>query len=144
MLRKSILEKRPEIEDIFLKVIDASTAGSPMDEDIKWTNLSQANIALKLKEKGFKVVVTDIKPIPIEDVEFYIDDVTAPKLEIYSDSSLIYSIRPPPEIVPYILRVAKTVNADVLIRPFGNEFYSGRLINYKNERFYVWRDGVDI
>jgi uncharacterized UPF0146 family protein len=101
-------------------------------------------VALKLKENGFKVVVTDIKPIPIEDVEFYIDDVTAPKLEIYSDSSLIYSIRPPPEIVPYILRVAKTVNADVLIRPFGNEFYSGRLINYKNERFYVWRDGVDI
>ena len=61
--RKSILEKRPEIEDIFLKVIDASTAGSPMDEDIKWTNLSQANIALKLKEKGFKVSITVVKQL---------------------------------------------------------------------------------
>ncbi|WP_457549080.1 UPF0146 family protein [Archaeoglobus sp.] len=97
-------------------------------------------VALKLKENGFRVVVTDINPIPIKDVEFYIDDITAPKLDIYSNSSLIYSIRPPPEIVPFILKVAKIVRADVLIRPFGNEFYSGKLVNYKNERFYVWRD----
>ncbi len=100
-------------------------------------------VALKLKENGFKVVATDIKPIPIRDVEFYIDDITAPKLEIYSNSSLVYSIRPPPEIVPYILKVAKVVNADVLIRPFGNEFYSGKLVNYKGERFYIWRDKVE-
>ena len=61
--RKSIIEKRPGIEDAFLKAIDASTAGSPMDEDVKWTNLSQANIALKLKEKGFDVSITVVKKL---------------------------------------------------------------------------------
>ncbi|ADB57513.1 UPF0146 family protein [Archaeoglobus profundus] len=100
-------------------------------------------VALKLKENGFRVVATDIRHIPIKDIEFYIDDITTPRLEIYSNSSLIYSIRPPPEIVPHILRVAKEVKADVLIRPFGNEFYSGKLINYRGERFYVWRDGIE-
>ncbi len=61
--RKSIIEMRPDIGETFLKVIDASTAGSPMDEDIKWTNLSQANIALKLKEKGFGVSITVVKQL---------------------------------------------------------------------------------
>jgi len=56
--RKSTLEIMPDIDDVFLEVIKDSTAGSPMDEDIKWTNLSQNKIALKLGEKGFKVSVT--------------------------------------------------------------------------------------
>ena len=56
--RKSILETAPAIGDAFLKVVEDSTAGSPMDENIKWTNLSRPAIALKLKEKGFPVSVT--------------------------------------------------------------------------------------
>jgi len=58
--RKSTLAITPGIGEAFLEVIDNSTAGSPMDESIKWTNLSRANIALKLAEKGFKVSVTVI------------------------------------------------------------------------------------
>jgi len=61
--RKSIIATRPEIGDAFLKVIDDNTAGSPMDENIKWTNLSQAKIALKLKEEGFTVSVTVVKQL---------------------------------------------------------------------------------
>lgn len=56
--RKSILETRPAIGDAFLNVVEDSTAGSPMDESIKWTNLSRPAIALRLKEKGFSVSVT--------------------------------------------------------------------------------------
>ncbi len=56
--RKSIIATRPEIGEAFLEVIDNSTAGSPMDADVKWTNLSRENIALKLAEKSFKVSVT--------------------------------------------------------------------------------------
>jgi len=34
------------------------TAGSPMDERVKWSNLSRPAIAEKLAEKGFRVSVT--------------------------------------------------------------------------------------
>ena len=96
-------------------------------------------VALELRRKGFNVIATDIREIPIRYVNFVLDDVTNPKLEVYSGSSLVYSIRPPPEIVPYIVKVGKSVGADVLVRPFGNEFYNGKLLNYKGERFYIWR-----
>lgn len=59
--RKAILDTTPNINDAFLEVIEDSTAGSPMDEDIKWTNLSQNKIALKLEEKGFKVSTTVVQ-----------------------------------------------------------------------------------
>lgn len=96
-------------------------------------------VALELKRRGFEVVATDVRVIPVVGIEFFLDDVTNPRMEIYLNSSLIYSIRPPPEIVPYIVEIARKVNSDLLVRPFGNEFYSGKLVNYKGERFYIWR-----
>ncbi len=42
----------------FLEVIKEHTAGSPMDETIKWTNLSRPEIADNLTKKGYKVSVT--------------------------------------------------------------------------------------
>ncbi|HIP63340.1 MAG TPA: hypothetical protein EYH04_04420 [Archaeoglobus profundus] len=97
-------------------------------------------IAKILAEKGLDVVVTDIKPIeiPYDNIKFVIDDIMSPKKEIYKGASLIYSLRPPPELYSYILSIAKDVKADCLIRPFGNEFASGKLVNYKGERFYLW------
>ncbi|HIP25686.1 MAG TPA: hypothetical protein EYG81_04430 [Archaeoglobus profundus] len=97
-------------------------------------------IAKILAEKGLDVVVTDIKPIKIfcNNIKFVIDDIMNPKMEIYKKASLIYSIRPPPELYFYILSIAKVVKADCLIRPFGNEFANGKLINYKGEKFYLW------
>lgn len=56
--RKSVLAEREGLGEAFLAVIDAHTAGSPMDESIKWTNLSRPSIAEKLEEQGFKVSVT--------------------------------------------------------------------------------------
>jgi len=58
--RKSVLATTKGIDEAFLEVIEGSTAGSPMDENIKWTNLSQKKLASKLKEKGFGVSVTVI------------------------------------------------------------------------------------
>ena len=56
--RKPIIETSEGIEESFLEVIEEHTAGSPMDETIKWTNLSRPAIAKKLKNKGFPVSVT--------------------------------------------------------------------------------------
>ena len=56
--RKRVIEEQPEINEAFLKVIEQNTAGSPMNEEIKWTNLTRGQIAEKLIEEGFDVSVT--------------------------------------------------------------------------------------
>ncbi len=53
--RKPELEKNPDLNVVFLLLIKEHTAGDPMDETIKWTNLSCAEICLLLADKGFKV-----------------------------------------------------------------------------------------
>jgi len=53
--RSPVLEKHPDINDVFLQLIKEHTAGDPMDEKVKWTNLSCADIASLLAKKGFKV-----------------------------------------------------------------------------------------
>jgi len=56
--RKSALELIEGLDNAFLKAIHDNTAGSPMDETIKWTNLSRVAIAEKLKDQGIDVSVT--------------------------------------------------------------------------------------
>lgn len=56
--RKSILQTVEGINDAFMEVVTAHTAGSPVNENIKWTNLSRPSIAKTLKAKGFPVSVT--------------------------------------------------------------------------------------
>ncbi len=56
--RKHVLSTTPELDDIFLELLKNNTAGSPMDETIKWTNLSRLAIAERLEKQGFKVSVT--------------------------------------------------------------------------------------
>jgi len=53
--RKPIIETTSVLDEAFLEVIEDHTAGSPMSETIKWTNLDQKSIANKLKDKGLKV-----------------------------------------------------------------------------------------
>jgi len=56
--RKSILTTTPELDGAFQRVLENHTAGSPMDETIKWTNLTREEIAVLLQEEGFSVSVT--------------------------------------------------------------------------------------
>lgn len=79
-----------------------------------------------------------IKKFVHGDIIYMVDDITNPRIEIYKNSSLIYSIRPPFEIQQDIIKVAKMVNADCIIRPlYGDEPVTGKLINYKGEFFYL-------
>jgi len=61
--RKSILLTREGMDKAFLEVIADSTAGSPMDETIKWTNLSRKEIRSRLSEKGFEVDVDIVRQL---------------------------------------------------------------------------------
>ena len=56
--RKSAFEKIAGLDEAFLKVLNEHTAGSPMDEQIKWTNLNRSQIAKLLKAEGISVSVT--------------------------------------------------------------------------------------
>ncbi len=65
--RKAILQTTPEINAAFLDVIKNHTAGSPMDEKIKWTNLTREKIVLRLAEAGFAVSVTIVDQLLVEN-----------------------------------------------------------------------------
>lgn len=56
--RKSAMETIKGLDAAFLKVIAQHTAGSPMDEMVKWTNLTRQEIAELLKGEGIAVSVT--------------------------------------------------------------------------------------
>jgi len=53
--RKLELEKHLDIDEVFLDILKEHTAGDPMDEKVKWTNLTGGEIAVLLSKKGFKV-----------------------------------------------------------------------------------------
>lgn len=53
--RKSILSTRIGIDVAFLEVLKNHTAGDPMNESIKWTNLTDKEIASGLQEAGFTI-----------------------------------------------------------------------------------------
>lgn len=56
--RKAALETLVGLDGVFLSVIAKHTAGSPMDETVKWTNLTRQEIAQLLSEQGISVSVT--------------------------------------------------------------------------------------
>ena len=46
------------LDEALLRVLERYTAGSPMDETLKWTNLKRHEIAALLQEEGIRVSVT--------------------------------------------------------------------------------------
>jgi hypothetical protein len=61
--RKLVMDKIMGLDDAFLSVIADHIAGSPMDETIKWTNLSRKAIVENLEKKGINVSVTVVKQL---------------------------------------------------------------------------------
>lgn len=56
--RKPAFETIAGLDEAFLKVLSEHTTGSPMDEQVKWTNLNRPQIANLLKAEGISVSVT--------------------------------------------------------------------------------------
>ena len=104
------------------------------------------NVAIKLS-RCFKVIVTDI--IDVDQIDekirgIYVkDDISNPRLSIYTGASLIYSIRPPIEIQTDILNLAYKVRSNSLIRPLGSEVVNDirlKLKNFGRAAFYITRE----
>lgn len=87
-------------------------------------------VAIFVKERlpTTDVIATDVDRARLReikarnpDIDTEFDDVSNPNVELYKGASLIYSIRPPPELIPCIVKVASRVHSDVLVRPLSGE-----------------------
>ena len=56
--RKSVFETIAGLDEAFRRVLERHTAGSPMDETLRWTNLKRHEIAALLNSEGIGVSVT--------------------------------------------------------------------------------------
>jgi Rhodopirellula transposase DDE domain len=61
--RKPATETLPQLEETFLAVLAEHTAGSPVDEQVKWTNLTREQIADQLKERECGVSESVVKQL---------------------------------------------------------------------------------
>lgn len=61
--RKPAIDTIENIDEVFLKIIDDYIAGDPMNERIRWTNLSHKKIAEKMKDAGINISVTVVKKL---------------------------------------------------------------------------------
>lgn len=61
--RKPTIPTTPDIDEIFLEILKNHTAGDPMDENVKWTNLKRGEIRQKLRKKGINVSVNIVKKL---------------------------------------------------------------------------------
>lgn len=61
--RKPATKAIPQLESEFLEVLADRTAGSPMDENLKWTNLTPEQIANELQEREIKVSESVVKQL---------------------------------------------------------------------------------
>lgn len=61
--RKSSIETIINIDDVFLDVVEDFMAGDPMNENIRWINLSHKEISKEMSLKGINVSVTVVKQL---------------------------------------------------------------------------------
>ncbi|KZX15195.1 hypothetical protein MBCUT_16490 [Methanobrevibacter cuticularis] len=84
-------------------------------------------------------IMTDIAPA--NDTVVY-DDITNPKLNLYKDAKVIYSIRPPSELQPYLGKIIDKTGSILIIKPLFNEDININkemsLVNYKKAVFYEY------
>jgi len=92
--------------------------------------------------KSYDLNSIDFTAIDIDPTNSNIifDDITNPNMSIYEDADVIYSIRPPQELQPYIDDIASKTGATLIIKPLFNEDLNlnlaMKLVNYKKAVFY--------
>jgi len=96
------------------------------------------DIALALAHRDIQIFASDIKSLSHKGLEVVVDDITNPDLYLYCELDFIYSVRPPPELVPYMVRLGKAVSADLLVKPLASEYPGGKLMRKGNTTFFLW------
>ncbi|MBW1982278.1 MAG: hypothetical protein JRJ12_13765 [Deltaproteobacteria bacterium] len=94
-------------------------------------------VARTLSSLGLQVTATDIAPRAV-DFPVQFDDVYRPRLSLYLGVQCLYSIRPPPELLPPLTRLAEILGVDLLVKPLAAEPPDGTLINMDGSFFYLF------
>ncbi len=61
--RNSTIENHENIDKVFLDILREHTAGDPMDEKVKWTNLTRGEIREQMRKKGILISVNIVKKL---------------------------------------------------------------------------------
>jgi hypothetical protein len=100
-------------------------------------------VALKLKEFGFDVIVVDwnkdsVKKASELGLKALVDNIFEPSLEVYKDVKAIYSVRPTPEMVNYLINLSNKLKVPLYILPFSLDEMPRKLKleNYKGLAIY--------
>ena len=96
------------------------------------------DLAFALRKRGVNVFGTDIVPFRYHGIQVVIDDITEPHCPSYRDVEIMYSMRPPLELVPFMERLAKKISADLIVKPLSGEHPGGRLMRYGTTTFFSW------
>jgi uncharacterized UPF0146 family protein len=96
------------------------------------------DVAFTLLERGVKVFATDVLPFHYTELKVVVDDITLPALSLYKAIDLIYSLRPPPELVPYMIRLARVISTDLIVKPLSSENPGGQIVRHENVTFFIW------
>lgn len=93
------------------------------------------------ERENITLIKTDIDP---DNDTVIKDDITKPNLELYDGVDIIYSIRPPSELQPHLVRLANEIDAQLIIKPLTGEELNTpgcimKLKNYHKASFYTLR-----
>ncbi|MHA1207683.1 MAG: UPF0146 family protein [Candidatus Freyarchaeota archaeon] len=137
-----------DAEDIIEYIVDRYKYSRKIVE-VGVGKFPQIAVALAEKLPETEILVTDIKShmleqLPSPRIKTVVDDIISPNVRGYEGSDLIYSIRPPPELQHYLLRIAKIVKADLILRLLTNEplyihHSKYEIINYKKAVLHLFK-----
>ncbi|MDP3395638.1 MAG: UPF0146 family protein [Methanoregula sp.] len=67
---------------------------------------------------------TDVKALGVSgSLPFFLDDIFSPEDSLYMGAEVIYAIRPAPEMIPPLIKLARRINADLIVYHLGFESY---------------------
>ena len=99
------------------KIIEIGVGSAP------WTLLNLRKLLPKTILLAIDVDQDSIMKLRELGLNAEIDDILNPRIELYQKSNLIYSIRPPMELINPMSKVAEKVGADILIFPLSEDSY---------------------
>jgi len=87
--------------------------------------IGRNDVAAKIvSSTGALMRCTDVKAPGISGgLPFFLDDIFSPDDSLYTGAEVIYAIRPAPEMIPPLIRLAERINADLIVYHLGFESY---------------------
>lgn len=61
--KKKIIDTVENIDEVFFEILKDHTAGSPMDKELKWTNLNRKEISKVFKSRGMNITPHVVKQL---------------------------------------------------------------------------------